>query len=73
VGVNRIVDGLKYLAEHISVTAPEFHRDNHPGGAMLLEGLVSHGYTNQRGDRFALSRAGETALKAHEQPEEEGA
>jgi hypothetical protein len=64
--MSRIDDALRYLAEQISVTKEEFWRGNQPGGAALLEGITSHGYTLRKGDRFALSPAGHRRLKAIE-------
>lgn len=55
---DRIASGLQYLSEQFSVERAEFHRDQHPGGPMLLEGLVSRGFVNTKGDRYAVSDAG---------------
>ena len=66
---DRITDALRYVAAAMSVDRDRFYRDQHPGGAALLEGCVSLGYV-QRGklrdncDRFGLSDAGHRRLQA---------
>lgn len=62
--MSRIDDALRYLAEQISVTKEEFWRDNRPNGAGLLEGLHGLGYVARKGDRLALSSAGQRRLDA---------
>ena len=74
----RITEGLRYLATEISVTRPEFCRDNRPDGAALFEALRGLGYA-RRGDtratidRYALTDAGRRRLKSAEsEPASEG-
>lgn len=64
-----MTDGLQYLAGQFSATPDEFKRANQPGGDMLLMGLVSKGYANERGGRVAVSDAGRRKL-AEEAPQE---
>lgn len=60
--MSRITDGLQHLAGQFSCEREQFARANHPGGAMLLEGIVSKGYAIHKGGRYALSDAGQRCL-----------
>lgn len=60
----RINDGIRYLSEQFSAEPAEFHRDNRPGGPMLLMGLLSRGYAVERGGRVAVSEQGRRRLEA---------
>ena len=55
---DRLRSGAHYLAREFSATPDEFRRDNHPGGDMLLTGLLNTGYAIQKGGRVALTPAG---------------
>lgn len=68
---DRIAEGIRYLAGEFSATADEFRRDNAPGGEMLLEALLSHGYAIETRGRFAASRVGLRRLADVEPVEEE--
>lgn len=63
---NRITAGLVWLAQNFGTAdADEFSKAHHPGGRMLLEGLVSRGYVVHRPklDDYTLTRAGFTREK----------
>ena len=66
--MNRIAQGLAYLAEQFSASRHEFCRDNQPQGAMLADGLVNNGYAKEKGDRLAVTDMGRKLLSASEQP-----
>lgn len=59
---DRLHDGLRHVAEAMSVTRDEFRASQCDGADMLLDGLVSHGYVRERGGRFAVTDAGRLAL-----------
>lgn len=57
---DQIRQGLQHLADHVSMTGPEFARAMK--SPMLLDGLRSRGYVNERGGRVAVSERGQKAL-----------
>ena len=63
VGADVVAGALQYLSEEFSVTRQEW-RQRFKGGDMLLDGLVSHGYVNEGGGRFAVSEAGRRRISA---------
>ena len=68
---DRIHEGLQWLAGEFSATPDEFRKEHHPGGDMLLAGLLSRGFANAKHDRVAVSEQGRRRLTAMEQPEPE--
>lgn len=60
---DRAIQGLRYVADHISVTSVEFAQVQR--SPMLLDGLRSRGWVNERDGRVALSERGERALDDH--------
>lgn len=60
---DRLTEGLKFVAEELSCSNDEFRRAHHPGGDMLLTALETRGYVNRRGDRIAVSAAGQRRLR----------
>lgn len=52
-----ITQGLQHLAREFSLTRQEW-RDHHRGGDSLLDALVSHGYAQEQGERFGITRQG---------------
>lgn len=58
-----ITQGLQHLAREFSLSRQEW-RDYHRGGDSLLDALVSHGYAQQQGERFGITRQGQTRLEA---------
>lgn len=58
---NEITQALRYLAGEFSVDRQEW-RDHHKGGDGLLDALVSHGYVQKKGGRFAVTKAGRERL-----------
>jgi hypothetical protein len=70
---DRIDDALRWLTGEFSATPDEFRRALHPGGAMLLTALQTHGYAihDKRQDRYAVSDAGRRRLAEHETPQPE--
>lgn len=62
---DRIAQGLRYLTEEFGATADEFRRDNHPGGDMLLTGLINQGYAkNGQGGLIVATDSGRRRLVA---------
>lgn len=57
-----IHNGLRTIAEHMSLDVLEAPRAIGPNAGMLLDGMRSHGYLNERDGRIALSDVGERAL-----------
>ena len=68
--MNRIVDGLSWLAGQFSCERHEFARAMQPAGEMLLEGIYSKGYAIHKGGRYALSDAGQRCLANQAQEQE---
>lgn len=60
--IDRVSEALAYLKREFSVDADEFRRDNAPGGEMLMMGVLSKGYANEKGGRYAVSEAGRRLL-----------
>ncbi|HEL4115149.1 TPA: hypothetical protein UM349_000350 [Stenotrophomonas maltophilia] len=58
-----ITQGLQHLASQFSLTRQEW-RDYHRGGDSLLDSLVSHGYAQEQGERFGITRQGQVRLQA---------
>lgn len=56
--MDKITQGVRYLAAEFSATRQEFRADNQPDGDALLDGLLSHGYAVETAGRYAVSRAG---------------
>lgn len=52
-----VAGALQYLSAEFSVTRQEW-RNHFKGGDQLLDGLVSHGYVNEKGGRYAVSERG---------------
>lgn len=63
VAADVVADALQYLSAEFSVGRQEW-REHFKGGDMLLDGLVSHGYVNEGGGRFAVSEAGRRRIGA---------
>ena len=70
--MDKIADGIRYLASEFSVTRDEFRSANRQDGDALLDGLLSHGYAVETDGRFAASRMGLRRL-ADVEPAEDGA
>lgn len=64
---DRMTQALRYLAGEFSVSRQEW-RNHHKGGDGLLDALVSHGYVQQQGERFGITRAGRERLEDVEVP-----
>lgn len=58
-----VAAALQYLSAEFSVTRQEW-RNHFKGGDQLLDGLVSHGYVNEKGGRYAVSVAGRRRINA---------
>ncbi|HEL4805431.1 TPA: hypothetical protein UN084_000932 [Stenotrophomonas maltophilia] len=58
-----ITQGLQHLASEFSLTRQDW-RDHHRGGDSLLDALVSHGYAQEQGERFGITRQGQVRLQA---------
>ena len=61
--LDRITQGLQPLACQFSLPRQEW-RDHHRGGDSLLDSLVSHGYAQEHGERFGITRQGQVRLQA---------
>ena len=57
-----VAAALQYLSAEFSVTRQEW-RNHFKGGDQLLDGLVSHGYVNEKDGRYAVSAAGRRRIE----------
>lgn len=60
---DKITQGLQHLASEFSLSRQEW-RSHHRGGDDLLDALVSHGYVQEQGERFGVTRQGQARLWA---------
>ena len=64
--MNRIDASLRWLAGEFSATPDEFRAQHREGSDMLLTGLRTHGFVNERDGRIGVSDAGQARLNEGE-------